>query len=44
VYNSIGDYYTATGDNASAINNYQKALSIKEVPAVRQKLEKLQVK
>jgi predicted alpha/beta superfamily hydrolase len=44
VYNSIGDYYIATGDKASAINNYQKALSIKEVSAVRQKLEKLQVK
>jgi tetratricopeptide (TPR) repeat protein len=42
VYNSIGDYCSAKGDKANAADNYKKALSIKEVPAVRKKLEKLQ--
>ena len=44
VYNSMGDYYAAKGDKANAIDSYKKALSIKEVPTVRQKLEKLQSK
>ena len=44
VYNSIGDYYSAKGDKMNAIGSYKKALSIKEVPAVRQKLDKLQGK
>jgi predicted alpha/beta superfamily hydrolase len=44
VYNSIGDFYASQGDNAIAADNYKKALSIKEVPAVRQKMEKLQSK
>lgn len=44
VYNSIGDFYAAKGDNAIARDNYKKALSIKEIPAVRQKLEKIQGK
>jgi predicted alpha/beta superfamily hydrolase len=44
VYNSMGDFYSAKGDKANAINNYTKALSIKEVLAVRKKLESLQVK
>jgi predicted alpha/beta superfamily hydrolase len=44
VYNSMGDYYDATGDKANAINNYEKALSIKEVSGVRKKLEKLRTK
>ena len=30
------------GDKANAIDNYKKALSIKEIPDTRQKLEKLQ--
>lgn len=42
VYDSLGEYYVATGDKANAIDNYKKALSIKEVPYIRQKLEKLQ--
>lgn len=44
VYNSIGDYYSAKGDKTNAIGNYKMALSIKDVPAVRQKLEKLEGK
>lgn len=44
VFNSMGDFYAAKGDKANAIDNYKNALSIKEVPAVRQKLEKLQGK
>lgn len=42
VYDSLGDYYDAKGDKASAIDNYKKAMSIKEVPDTRQKLDKLQ--
>jgi hypothetical protein len=44
VYDSLGEYYEAAGDKLKAIDNYKKTLSIKEVPAVRQKLEKLQQK
>jgi predicted alpha/beta superfamily hydrolase len=43
-YDSLGDYYDATGDKANAIDNYKKALSIKEAPDTRKKLEKLQGK
>jgi uncharacterized protein len=44
VYNAMGDFFSNKGDKANAIDNYIKALSIKEVPAVRQKLDKLQGK
>lgn len=44
VYDSLGDYYDATGDKANALDNYKKALSIKEVPDTQKKLEKLQGK
>lgn len=44
VYDSMGDFYATKGDKANAIHNYKKALSNKEVPAIRQKLEKLQGK
>lgn len=44
VYNSMGDFYAAKGDKPNAIDNYKKALSNKEVPDVRQKLEKIQGK
>jgi hypothetical protein len=44
VYNSMGNYYSAKGDKFNAIENYIKALSIKEVPAIRKKLESLQGK
>jgi uncharacterized protein len=44
VYDSLGDYYAATGDKAKATDNYKKTLSIKEIPDTRKKLEKLQGK
>ena len=44
VYDSMGDFYATKDDKANAIDNYKKALSIKEVPDIRQKLEKLQKK
>jgi hypothetical protein len=44
VYDAMGDYYDAKGDKATAIDNYKKVLSIKEIPDTRQKLEKLQGK
>ncbi len=42
VYDSMGDYYDAVGDKSNAIQNFQKALSIKENPDTKKKLEKLQ--
>jgi predicted alpha/beta superfamily hydrolase len=44
VYDAMGDYYDAINDKANAIDNYKKALSIKEVPDIREYLEKLQGK
>jgi predicted alpha/beta superfamily hydrolase len=41
VYDSMGDLYDAKGDKEKAIENYKKALSIKDVPDTKQKLEKL---
>lgn len=41
VYDSLGDYYEATGDKTYAIENFKKALQIKEFPDTRKKLEKL---
>ena len=41
VYDSMGDYYVATGDTKNAKSNYVKALSIEENPVSRRKLEKL---
>jgi predicted alpha/beta superfamily hydrolase len=41
VYDSMGDYYVATGDTQNAKSNYVKALSIEENPVSRRKLEKL---
>ncbi len=41
-YASIGDLYAARKDTANAISNYEKALSIMENAAVRQKLTALQ--
>ena len=40
----MGDYYDTKDDKAAAIDNYKKAISIKEVPYIREKLEKLQGK
>ena len=44
VYDAMGDFYDAKGDKSSALDNYKKVLSIKEIPDTRQKLEKLQGK
>ncbi len=44
VFDSYGDYLDASGDKARAIENYKKALSIKEVADTREKLEKLEGK
>jgi uncharacterized protein len=41
VYDSLGDYYVAKDDKANAIESFRKALSIKEVPDTRKKLEDL---
>lgn len=42
VYDSLGDYYVENGDEANAILNFKKALSINEYPETKQKLENLQ--
>ncbi len=44
VYDSMGDYYEAVGDKANAIDNFKKALIIKENADTRKKLENLQKK
>jgi uncharacterized protein len=44
VYDSLGDYYDGVADKANAIENYKKALQLKENPESRKKLEKLQTK
>ncbi len=44
VFDSFGDYYDAKGEKAKAIENFKKALSIKEVADTRKKLEKLEGK
>lgn len=41
VYDSMGDYYDAKGDKQKAIQSYTKALSLKDWPDTRKKLEKL---
>ena len=41
VYDSMGDYYVANGEKEKAIEYFRKALSLKEFPQTRQKLEKL---
>ncbi len=41
VYSSMGDFYIAIDDKAKAIEFYIKALTIKEYPATRNKLDKL---
>ena len=42
VYDAMGDYFSKKGETPNAIESYTKALSIKEVLAVRQKLDKIQ--
>lgn len=40
-YDSIGDLYLETGDKASAIESFKKALTLKEIPESKEKLQKL---
>ena len=42
VFDSLGDYYDGVADKTHAIENYEKALQLKENPETRKKLEKLQ--
>ena len=44
VHDSLGDYYQAQGQPALAMASYIKALQLKDYPATRQKLTKLQAK
>ena len=41
VYDSMGDYYVAKGEKAKAMEHFTKALTLREFPDTRQKLEKL---
>lgn len=41
VYDSYGDYFSAIGDKAKAIEQFKKALSLKENPDTQKKLNKL---
>ncbi|MEK8179840.1 alpha/beta hydrolase-fold protein [Flavobacterium buctense] len=42
VYDSLGDYYVAIADKPNAIINFKKALSLKDYPETKAKLELLQ--
>ncbi|MBS1530459.1 MAG: alpha/beta hydrolase, partial [Bacteroidetes bacterium] len=44
VYDSMGDYYASRKDNANAIQNYKKALVIKDNPDTKKKLDSLEAK
>lgn len=44
VYDSMGDYYAAQKDKAQAIENYKKALAIKENSGTKKKLDSLEAK
>lgn len=41
VYDSMGDYYLAKGEKEKAIEHFKKALSLREFPETRGKLERL---
>ncbi|MFI5162621.1 MAG: alpha/beta hydrolase-fold protein [Sphingobacteriales bacterium] len=43
-YDSMGDYYSDQKNKAKAIEFYEKALAIKEVPETKKKLDSLQAK
>jgi len=40
-WDSLGDYYASKGEKEKAFEHYRKALSLKDYPQTRQKLEKL---
>jgi len=44
VYDSMGDFYVATGDKEKAIDYFRKALTVQENADTRQKLQKLEQK
>ncbi len=44
VYDSMGDFYVATGDKEKAMDYFRKALTIRENADTRQKLQKLEQK
>ena len=44
VYDSMGDFYVATGDKEKAIDYFRKALAVHENADTRQKLQKLEQK
>jgi predicted alpha/beta superfamily hydrolase len=44
VWDSMGDFYDAQGNKAQAIDNYKKALAIKDNADTKKKLDKLQGK
>jgi tetratricopeptide (TPR) repeat protein len=44
VYDSMGDFYNAKQDKEKAIEYYTKALTLRDFPDTRQKLEKLKAK
>ncbi|HEY4966926.1 MAG TPA: alpha/beta hydrolase-fold protein, partial [Puia sp.] len=44
VYDSMGDFYAATGDKEKAIDYFRKALAVRENADTRQKLQKLEQK
>ncbi len=41
VYDSMGDYYVAKGEKEKAIEHFKKALTLRDFPQTRQKLEKI---
>lgn len=41
VFDSMGDYYVAKGEKEKAIEHFKKALTLREFPETRKKLEKL---
>jgi uncharacterized protein len=44
VYDSMGDFYNVKGDHEKAIENFEKALTLKESTYTRKKLELLKIK
>lgn len=40
-YDSMGDLYLAKGDRKKAIENFKKALTLKDIPETKEKLEQL---
>ncbi len=40
-YDGLGDLYLATGDKAKAIESFEKTLTLKLIPATKEKLDKL---